>query len=156
VTIAPLDPGRPVPQRFLGLSFEAAALGQLAQYARHGNLVGLLRSLGPGMLRFGGITADENVAWTDASTPRPAWASSAIGPAQLRAIGVLARRSGWRVLLTVGLAHYEPSAAAREVATAHRELGPYLAAVEIGNEPNAYGSHGLRELPWIAQGTRKR
>ncbi len=104
------------------------------------------------MLRFGGITADENVAWTDAATPRPAWASSVIGPAQLRAIGELARRSGWRILLTVGLAHYEPTAAAREVAAAHRALGPYLAAVEIGNEPNAYGSHGLRELPWIAQG----
>jgi hypothetical protein len=50
------------------------------------------------------------------------------------------------------LAHYEPAAAAREVAAAHSALGPYLAAVEIGNEPNAYGSHGLREPPWIAQG----
>jgi hypothetical protein len=152
VVIDRLDPGRPVPRQFLGLSFEAAALGQLAQYADRGDLVGLLRSLGPGMLRFGGITADQNVAWTDALTPRPAWASSVIGPAQLRAIGVLARRSGWRVLLTVGVAHYEPTAAAREVAAAHSALGPNLAAVEIGNEPNAYGSHGLRELPWIAQG----
>jgi hypothetical protein len=152
VTIDPFDPGRPVPQRFLGLSFEVAALGQLAEYGDRGNLVGLLRSLGPGMLRFGGITADENVAWTDAATPRPAWASSVIGPAQMRALGVLARRSGWQVLLTVGLAHYEPLAAAREVAAAHSALGPYLAAVEIGNEPNAYGSHGFRELPWIAQG----
>jgi len=43
-------------------------------------------------------------------------------------------------------------AAAREVASAHHALGPYLAAVEIGNEPNSYGSHGFRELPWIAQG----
>jgi hypothetical protein len=103
-------------------------------------------------LRFGGITADENVAWTDAATPRPAWASSAIGPAELRTIGILARRSGWRILLTVGLAHYEPAAAAREVAAAHSALGPSLAAIEIGNEPNAYGSHGLRPLPWIAQG----
>lgn len=152
VAIDPFDPGRPVPQQFLGLSFEAAALDQLARYADRGDLVRLLRSLGPGVLRFGGITADENVAWTDAATPRPAWASSVIGPAQLHAIGVLARRSGWRVLLTVGLAHYEPIAAAREVAAAHRALGPYLAAVEIGNEPNAYGSHDLRELPWIAQG----
>jgi hypothetical protein len=152
VAIDPFDPGRPVPQRFLGLSFEAAALGQLARYAHRGDLVRLLRSLGPGTLRFGGITADENVAWTDAVTPRPAWASIAIGPVQLRAIGELARRSGWQVLLTVGLAHYEPTAAAREVAAARRALGPYLAAVEIGNEPNAYGSHGLRELPWIAQG----
>ena len=65
---------------------------------------------------------------------------------------MLARRSGWQVLLTVGMAHYEPAAAAREVAAAHSALGPYLAAVEIGNEPNAYGSHGFRELPWIAQG----
>jgi hypothetical protein len=152
VEIDRLNPGRPVPQQFLGLSFEAVALGQLAQYAHRGTLVALLRSLGPGMLRFGGITADENVAWTDASTPRPAWASSVIGPAQLRALGVIARRSGWGVLLTVGLAHYEPTAAAREVASAHSALGPYLAAVEIGNEPNAYGSHGFRELPWIAQG----
>ncbi len=152
VTIDQLDPGRPVPRRFLGLSFEVAALNQLAQYAHHGDLVGLLRSLGPGVLRFGGITADQNVGWTDAATPRPPWASSAIGPAQLSAIGELARRSGWQVLLTVGLAHYEPAAAAREVAAAHRALGPYLAAVEIGNEPNAYGSHRLRELPWIAQG----
>ena len=152
VAIDRFDPGRRVPRQFLGLSFEAAALGQLAQYADRGDLVGLLRSLGPGMLRFGGITADQNVAWTDASTPRPAWASSVIGPAQMRAIGVLARRSGWRVLLTLGVAHYEPTAAAREVAAAHSALGPNLAAVEIGNEPNAYGSHGLRESPWIAQG----
>jgi hypothetical protein len=152
VTIDPLAPGPPVPRRFLGLSFEAAALGQLSQYSHRGDLVGLLRSLGPGVLRFGGITADENVAWSDAATPRPAWASSVIGPAQLDAVGVLARRSGWKVLLTVGLAHDEPAAAAREVAAAHRALGTNLAAVEIGNEPDSYGSHGFRQLPWIAQG----
>jgi hypothetical protein len=154
VTVAfnPLNPGRPVAPRFLGLSFEMAALSQLAGYADHGDLVELLRSLGPGMLRFGGITADENVAWTDSQTPRPAWASSTIGPIQMNELGQLARRSGWQVLLTVGMAHYEPTAAAREVAAAHRALGPYLAAVEIGNEPNSYGSHGFRELPWIAQG----
>jgi hypothetical protein len=152
VTVDPLAPGAPVPQRFLGLSFEAAALAQLTRYSEHGDLVGLLRSLGPGVLRFGGITADQNVAWTDASTPRPAWASSTIGPEQMRALGVLARRSGWQILLTVGLAHDEPVAAAHEVAAAHRALGANLAAVEIGNEPNAYGSHGFRELPWIAQG----
>jgi hypothetical protein len=152
VTIDPFDPGPPVPKRFLGLSFEAAALGQIAAYAHSGNLVSLLRSLGPGMLRFGGITADEDVAWIDAATPRPAWATSTIDQAQLNAIGVLARRSGWQVLLTVGLAHYEPLAAAREVAAAHAALGPYLAAVEIGNEPDSYGAHGFRQLPWIAQG----
>jgi hypothetical protein len=152
VTINRLAPGPPVPREFLGLSFEAAALDQIAQYADRGDLVKLLRSLGPGMLRFGGITADQNVAWTDAATPRPQWASRTIDAAQLQAIGRLARRSGWRVLLTVGMAHFEPAAAAREVAAAHRALGPNLAAVEIGNEPDAYGKHGFRTLPWIAQG----
>jgi hypothetical protein len=152
LTIDPFASGAAVPQRFLGLSFEMAALDQLAPYANRGNLVTLLRSLGPGLLRFGGITADENVAFTDASVPRPAWASSTFGPEQLHDLGVLARRSGWQVLLTVGLAHDEPAAAAAEVATAHSALGPYLAAVEIGNEPDAYGNHGFRSLPWIAQG----
>jgi hypothetical protein len=152
VRIDRLDPGPPVPREFLGLSFEAAALDQIAQYADRGDLVKLLRSLGPGILRFGGITADQNIAWTDASTPRPLWASRAINAAQLQAIGRLSRRSGWKVLLTVGMAHFEPVAAAREVAAAHRALGPNLTAVEIGNEPNAYGNHGFRALPWIAQG----
>ncbi len=152
VSIDRFDPGLPVPERFLGLSFEAAALGQISQYGYRGDMVQLLRSLGPGLLRFGGITADENVGWTDATTPRPLWASSAIDPAELRALAVLARRSGWRVMLTVGMAHYEPAAAAREVAAAHAALGSYLAAVEIGNEPDSYGNHGFRTLPWIAQG----
>lgn len=151
LSIEPNEPGRPVPARFLGLSFEAAALRQLGGYSRYGNLVALLRSLGPGIIRFGGITSDEDVGWTDASTPPPPWASSTIDPADLRAVALLARRSGWRVLLTVGLAHYEPRAAAREVAAAHAALGSYLAAVEIGNEPEAYANHGYRPAPWLPQ-----
>jgi hypothetical protein len=39
VTIDRLDPGPPVPREFLGLSFEAAALDQIAQYADRGDLV---------------------------------------------------------------------------------------------------------------------
>lgn len=152
VAIDRLDPGRPVPPRFLGLSFEAAALGRLAQYAERGDLVTLLRSVGPGVLRFGGVSADESVAWSDALTPPPPWATSTIGPRELAGLAALARRSGWQVILTVGLGHYEPQAAAREVAAARRALGASLLAVEIGNEPNAYGRHGLRPLPWIAQG----
>jgi hypothetical protein len=152
LSIDAAHPGAPVPARFLGLSFEAAALGRLAGYAGHGDLAGLLRSLGPGMLRFGGVTADQNVAWSDGSTPAPPWASSTIGPADMRGLGRLTRRSGWSVLLTVGMAHYEPAAAARELAAAHRSIGSSLAAVEIGNEPDAYGKHAFRALPWLAQG----
>jgi len=151
LVLNPLAPGRPVPAGFLGLSFEAQALGQLSPLGERGDLVRLLRSLGPGVLRFGGITADENVAWTDSVTPKPEWASSTIGPAQMHGLGVLARRSGWGVLLTVGMAHYEPQAAAREVAAAHAALGRMLVGVEIGNEPDAYGRHGFRTPPWGAE-----
>ncbi len=152
IAINALAPGRPVPPRFLGLSFEAQAIDQFGALGGHGNLVTMLRSLGPGLLRFGGITADQNVAWTDSATARPAWATNVIGPPQMHALGRLAHRSDWQVVLTVGMAHYEPQAAAREVAAAHAALGPYLAAVEIGNEPDAYGRHGFREMPWLAQG----
>jgi len=152
VELSTAGPGRPVPARFLGLSFEAQALGQIGSLAARGDLVSLLRSLGPGLIRFGGVTADQNVAWSDSQTPRPAWATGTIGPAQMKQLGELARRSGWGVLLTVGMAHYEPQAAAREIASARAALGSRLVAVELGNEPDAYGRHGFRALPWIAQG----
>ncbi len=108
----------------------------------------LLRSLGPGVLRFGGISADTRVAWTDAQTPKPAWASSTLDAGELQALRALAVRSGWRVLLTLNLAHYDPLVAARETAAAQSALGPWLAGVEVGNEPDAYAQHGFRSLPW--------
>jgi hypothetical protein len=152
VSVDRFAPGRQVPRGFLGLSFEAAALPQLAADSRRGDLVRLLRSLGPGVVRFGGITSDENVGFSEPSLPAPPWASSVIDPAELDGIGQIARRSDWKVLLSVGMAHFEPATAAREVAAADRALGRSLMAVEIGNEPDAYGRHGFRELPWIAQG----
>jgi len=148
ISIAPGSAGRPVPRAFLGLSFEVGSLPLLAGYANGGNLVSLLRSLGPGVLRFGGVTADKNVAWVDQVTPRPAWASSTLDEADLRGIATLAARSGWHVLLTVNLGHFEPEAAAREAAAARATLGESLSGIELGNEPNAYGHQGLREEPW--------
>jgi hypothetical protein len=91
------------------------------------------------------------VAWSDRLTARPAWASTVVGPDDLRRLGRLAALSGWRVLLTVGLVHYDPAAAAREVRVAKAALGRRLAAVEVGNEPDAYAKHAFRPLPWTAR-----
>ncbi len=148
VWVSMRHPGRPVAKRFLGLSFELSSLGQLASLASHGDLVALLRSIGPGVLRFGGISADTRVAWVDGETPRPAWASSTLDAGELQQLRALAVRSGWRVLLTLNLAHLDPQAAARETAAAHEALGPWLAGVEVGNEPDSYAHHSLREEPW--------
>jgi len=142
------EPGAPVPTEFLGLSFEAGALSQIASYADRGDFVGLLRSVGPGLLRFGGVTADEQVAFSDPTLKRPAWAASTIDAADFQNLAVLASRSGWHVMLTLGMAHFEPEAAAQEAAAAKAALGPSLAGIELGNEPNSYGHHGFRPEPW--------
>ena len=148
VSVDPAEAGTPVPQDFLGLSFEVAALPQLAGYASHGDLVTLLRSLGVGVLRFGGVTADEQIAWRDERTPRPSWALGVLEAGSLWELGSLAQASGWHVLLTLGMGHYAPQAAAREAAVAKAALGSSLEAIELGNEPDAYAAHGLRAQPW--------
>jgi hypothetical protein len=150
VSLSPVfsEPGPPVPQNFLGLSFEVGSLPQIATYAGSGDLIAMLRSLGVGVLRFGGVTADEQIAWSDAQTPRPAWALGVLEDGSLRQLGALASASGWHVLLTLGFGHFEPQAAAREAAAAKAALGESLEAIEIGNEPDSYAKHDLRPAPW--------
>jgi hypothetical protein len=141
-------PGPTVPTDFVGLSFEARNLPTLAALSNRGNLVELLRALGPGWLRFGGVSADKQTAWVGDGARRPPWATYSLGASDLRGLAGLASRAGWRVLLTVNLGHYDPPAAAREIAAARRALGRDLAAVEIGNEPDAYVPQRLRSPPW--------
>jgi hypothetical protein len=150
VSLSPIssEPGAPVPQSFLGLSFEVGSLPEIAGYAGSGDLIAMLRSLGAGVLRFGGVTADEQIAWKDAQTPRPAWALGVLEDESLRQLGALASASGWRVLMTLGFGHFEPQAAASEAAAAKAALGESLEAIEIGNEPDSYARHNLRPTPW--------
>ena len=147
-----LDPGPPVPGEFLGLSFEAAALDQISQYAHRGNLVKLLRSLGPGIIRFGGITPDQNVGWTDAH-PTPSWASRAIERAQLHAIGACSppqRMEGAADGRNGPLRTRRPPPARWRPPTGRS--GPTSPRSRSATSRTPYGKHGFRKLPWIAQG----
>jgi hypothetical protein len=139
--------GPSVPSDFLGLSFEASSLHTIAGYASSGDLVNLLRSLGPGIMRFGGISADESTAWLQEGLA-PAWAQATVVPADLAALAVLARETGWRVLLTVNLGHSEAAAAAQEAQVAQSQLGASLAGIAIGNEPDRYVADRLRPAGW--------
>lgn len=139
--------GAAVPEDFLGLSFELGSVPELASYASRGDLASLLRSLGGGVMRFGGISADTETAWLAEGTP-PAWARTTIGPQQLAGIAGLARATGWRVLLTVNLGHDEPAAAAQEARAAQSLLGASLEGIAVGNEPDRYVADGLRSTPW--------
>jgi hypothetical protein len=148
VSVAPRPAGNAVPAGFLGLSFEVRSLPTLAGYAGRGDLVALLRSLGAGVMRLGGISADEQAAWVGPGGSRPGWASVAVTDGDLAGLAALARASGWRVLLTVNLAHYDPPAAAQEAAAAQRLLGSHLAGIEIGNEPNLFVAKHLLPPGW--------
>jgi hypothetical protein len=136
-----------VAEDFLGLSFEASNLPNIAGYADSGDLVNLLRSLGQGVMRFGGFSVDNEAGWSD-EAPAPAWAHTAITPQDLEGIAALARATGWRVLLGVTFGHDEPAAAAQEAQVAQSLLGASLAGIAIGNEPDRYVADGLRTSPW--------
>jgi hypothetical protein len=140
--------GPPVPADFLGLSYEVKALPQVARWTGQGNFVSFLRSLGPGVIRFGGVTADTQMAWSRDGRKLPPWATGAVTPPDLASLEQLLGAAGWRALLAVNLAHFDPMAAADEVAAARAQLGEGLAGIELGNEPNAYAAHGLRSDPW--------
>ncbi len=149
VSVGAAPAGAPAPAGFLGLSFEVRDLPTIAADATRGDLPALLRSLGPGVLRFGGFSADERAVWVGpgglAATARlPGWATTGIDAADLAGVATLARETGWRVLLTVNLGHYDPAAAAGEAAVAERLLGANLAGIEIGNEPDLYPRKHLR------------
>jgi hypothetical protein len=140
--------GPAVPTDFLGLSFEASGLPQISGLADGGDLVNLMRSLGQGVMRFGGISVDTETAWAGEAAPAPAWAHTTITPQDLQGIATLARASGWRVLLGVTFGHYEPNAAAQEAQVAQSLLGTSLEGIAIGNEPDRFVADGLRAAPW--------
>jgi hypothetical protein len=105
-------------------------------------------------LRIGGVSADTRVAWSPQGT-LPDWARGAISRGDLTGIARLARETGWRVLLTVNLGHYEPAAAAAEAAAARALLGAHLAGIEIGNEPDRFPLKGLRSSGWSFSAYRR-
>src|SRR5437588_12768042 len=87
-------PSRPVPPLVLGLSLEASQLPQIARYADQGNMSRLLASLGPGVIRFGGVSVDTQTVWSP-DGDKPSWATTAITPGDLDALARLVRQVQW-------------------------------------------------------------
>jgi hypothetical protein len=159
VRVAPGPVGAAIPASFLGLSWETTVLGSPALTSPQ--LAMLLRSLGPGVLRIGGVSVDRT-RWSPTATAPAPWQVQAIAPVDLEHLGALMRESGWRLLLTLNLGHPETPALVAE-AVAAGALGKSLAGVAIGNEPDLYtrapsapfrallGGERLREPPWGVQ-----
>ena len=127
---------RPVgqlPPGFAGLSFESAAASGGVNSGRFdvvGNLPQLLRTLGPGVLRFGGSSVD--LAYSGASQ------------GALAGLRRLADATEWKVLYSENLGRFNAPAVVGDARAVATVLGPDLLAFACGNEPNLYPDLGLR------------
>jgi len=148
VTVWTEGDGTRVPNDFLGLSFEATTLSSLSTLAQGGTLTNLLSSLGRGTLRFGGGSVNRYVGWQQPGARAARWDTHPVTTSVLGSLASVAHRTGWKVLLTMNLARYEPRAVAEEAAAARRELGRSLAGIAVGNEPDRFGTYGLRSSGW--------
>src|SRR5947207_4511733 len=130
--------GTSLPADVVGFSFEANVLTGTAPSA--GNLAQYMKTLGPGVMRFGGNFVDTTF-WTSKGETAPSWAVATLTPADLQRLNTLATNSGWKVVLGVNLKHPDPQRAADEAAHAKAALGANLLAIEVGNEPNYYPNY---------------
>ena len=106
-------------------------------------IAAFLADLGPSRLRIGGT--ESGIFWrASPAVAVPSWARLVVTDAAFVRLAALTKQTGWRLDLGVGLSHYDAANAALEVADASHRLGPSLASVEIGNEPDLYVAKGMR------------
>ena len=141
----------PIPPGFVGLSIEYTAL--LPYTGTNGPnpvLVQLIRQLDPGqspVLRFGGDTTD----WSWVPVPgmaQPPGVRYVITPQWLDATAGLVHALNARVIFGVNLQANRPVVAATEATAFVDAVGPTsVEALEVGNEPEAYGFRGWYHTP---------
>jgi hypothetical protein len=143
---------------FAGLSYEKSSLTEPLFSASNGNLVGLFKRLGTSVLRVGGNSVDRNV-WTPAGAGQT---SGQIAPADVNALAAFLKATGWQCLYGINLGGSGPAPytsgsftatttlalAAEEVAYVASQLGSSLLGIEIGNEPDLYGSSYYAGTTW--------
>ena len=123
---------------FAGLSYEKSALAEPLFEASNTDLIGMLKGLGPSLLRIGGNSVDKT-QWNATGAGRT---SGQVAPSDIDALAGFLQATGWTVLYGVNLGTSTPAAAAAEVAYAVQSLGSSLYAIEIGNECDLYGDTG--------------
>lgn len=152
VQIGAAPDSRPIPRGFIGLSIEYRSAPWYFGPATDPDPVfyQLVRNLTPGqrpVLRFGGDTTD----WTWAPTPgvrRPPGIQYTLSPQWLQSTRAAARALDARIIAGVNLESDSPRIAAAESAALVGGIGRrYLAGLELGNEPEVYGTLGWYATP---------
>lgn len=129
-----------IPAYFNGLSFEKTRSATNSFRGSNTGMIALFNRLGPGVIRFGGVTVDSNV-W-NASGPGYQGANSGgtIAPTDVNGVRDFVTATGYKCLWGVNLnGATTASLAAEEAAYVYEQLGASLIGIEIGNEPESYG-----------------
>jgi hypothetical protein len=140
--------GQPIEPGFLGLSLEYTAVeGYAGRDPRALNPVflQLVRNLTPGqapVLRIGGDTTDWTW-WPVPGLPKPPGIRYSLGPRFVRVTAALARALGAKLILGINLEADSQTLAATEARALVAGIGRRsIEALELGNEPELYGSFG--------------
>lgn len=145
VGVGGVQPGRALAPGFVGLSFEYPALVAYAGSEPDLNpvLERLVANLAPGqapVLRIGGDSADFTW-WPVAGEPRPPGITYSLSASWLSSARGLATATGARLILDVGLKDNSPTLEAAQARALLGGVGPaQVQALELGNEPEFYGS----------------
>lgn len=145
---------------FAGLSFDKGNLLSAPNFFSPSNstLIELFQMLGPSVLRIGGSTV-EQMTWTPNG---PGATLGQIAPSDVNKLAGFVKATGWQCIYGVNLggagpdpytsgsivATTTPALAAAEVAYAAEVFGSALLGIEIGNEPNGYGSSYFASTTW--------
>ncbi|MCB5283618.1 MULTISPECIES: hypothetical protein [Micrococcaceae] len=151
VTVAKDQVGTSLSKGLVGISLEATDLGDPVLSGSNASIVKLFKEADQPVLRFGGNAVDRRFFWTSSNEPVPASYQGdaahpvrAVGPADLSRLNTLLVAADATVSLTVDLGHYDPNRAADMAKHAAQIFGPRLLSFTVGNEPNGFGSNGVR------------
>ncbi len=149
--------GRPIPPGFLGLSIEYWAVEAYAgkdPRAINPTLLQLLRNLASGdpmALRIGGVSTDKTW-WPVARFRRPPGVNYSLTKSRLAVMKALADAVDARVTMGINLEADSRDLAAAEARAIVAGIGPRVAALELGNEPELYGN---RDFGWYVRDGQK-
>jgi hypothetical protein len=123
---------------FMGLSFESNTLNNGFRYDAVGNLTQLLKNLGPGVIRFGGNTGDQ--VYTQPSQQ------------QFDALARLAKATGWSVLYSEDLVHFNAKLVTAIAGQVGRTIGgTNLFGFACGNEPDLYVADHIKPASYTTK-----
>jgi hypothetical protein len=123
-------PGQPIPEDFLGLSFEKRELSSEGIFSpENRSLISLIRGLGSkGVIRIGGNSSDRPSLRSGSNCQR----------AQIEHLANFLSATGWRLIYGLDLGSGKAEQAVTEAEMVAQVVGSNLLAFQFGNEPDLF------------------